>query len=71
MYVCVCNAISDRQVKQAISQGKQSVRDLRVHFGFESCCGKCTTCMRNAIKECQLTTSARACPMSEPVLAGN
>lgn len=49
MYVCVCNAVSDRQVKQALCEGKHSIRELRNHLGYKSCCGKCTGCMRSLI----------------------
>lgn len=51
MYVCVCNAVTCKRVKQALHQGKHSVRDLRLHFGFESCCGKCNRHMRSMIDE--------------------
>lgn len=51
MYVCVCNAVNCRRVKQALNDGKLSVRELRLHFGFESCCGKCTGSMRSLIEE--------------------
>lgn len=51
MYVCVCNAVNDRRVKAAIREGQCSVSALRKHFGFESCCGRCTQCMRNLIED--------------------
>ncbi len=51
MYVCICNAVNDRQLKQALDEGVVSIRALRRHFGFESCCGKCTSCMRSLINE--------------------
>ncbi|MGR9107299.1 MAG: (2Fe-2S)-binding protein [Gammaproteobacteria bacterium] len=51
MYICICNAISDRQIKIAILEGRSSVRELHAHFGFESCCGKCNRCMRILLDE--------------------
>jgi bacterioferritin-associated ferredoxin len=49
MYVCVCNAINDRQVKSALQQGKHSLSSLRQHLGFTSSCGRCTGCLRKMI----------------------
>jgi Bacterioferritin-associated ferredoxin len=52
MYVCVCNVINDRQVKQALNEGVLSVRALRQHFAYpEGCCGKCHRCLREMINE--------------------
>lgn len=52
MYVCVCNAINDRQVKQAMNEGMLSVRALRQYFAYpEKCCGKCNRCLREMINE--------------------
>ena len=51
MYICVCNAVNDRQIKKALDEGISSIRDLRAHFGFESCCGKCTCYMRDQLIE--------------------
>jgi len=53
MYVRVCNAITCKRVKQALCDGKRSVRELRVHFGFQFCCGKCNSHLRSMINEHQ------------------
>jgi len=49
MYVCVCNAVSDRTVKRALSEGKLSLRSLRDHLGYTARCGRCTGCLREMI----------------------
>jgi len=49
MYVCVCNAVSDRTVKRALSEGKHSLRSLREHLGYTARCGRCTGCLREMI----------------------
>jgi bacterioferritin-associated ferredoxin len=51
MYVCVCNAIKDSQVRQALQEGKSSISALRQHLACESRCGKCTGTMQNMLKE--------------------
>ena len=49
MYVCLCNAVNDRQVTEALGEGKCTLRELRRHLGFQSCCGRCTEFMRGMI----------------------
>ena len=51
MYVCVCHAINETRVREAVAQGRTSVRALREHFDFGECCGKCNACMRGLIDE--------------------
>lgn len=49
MYICVCNAVNDRQVKQALCEGKHSIGEVRRHLGFKKCCGRCTEHMRDMV----------------------
>lgn len=41
MYVCVCKAVTDTQIKHAISEGVSSRRELFKCLGVGSDCGKC------------------------------
>jgi bacterioferritin-associated ferredoxin len=41
MYVCVCNEVTDRQIREAVQAGATRVRDLRHQLGVASQCGKC------------------------------
>jgi bacterioferritin-associated ferredoxin len=41
MYVCVCNAITERQVRAAVDGGATSLDDLRYELGVATCCGCC------------------------------
>ena len=60
MYVCVCHAINETRVREAVAQGRTSVRALREHFDFGECCGKCNACMRELINEAQADDCACA-----------
>lgn len=51
MYVCVCNAVNDRRVLEAIRANNRTVRELRTHLGFTSWCGRCSQCMRSLIAD--------------------
>ncbi|CAM3609862.1 (2Fe-2S)-binding protein [Bordetella sputigena] len=41
MYVCVCNAITERQVRAAVDEGAATLDDLQFELGVATCCGTC------------------------------
>ncbi|MEL6869609.1 MAG: (2Fe-2S)-binding protein [Pseudomonadota bacterium] len=41
MYICICQAITDRQIRSAAAAGVDSVDQLRDTLGVASCCGSC------------------------------
>ena len=43
MYICICNAITDRQIKQAVKDSAaQSVSDMYRSMSCRPQCGRCT-----------------------------
>ena len=51
MYVCVCNAVTERQIRQAICEGAQTPRQLRQKLDAESMCGSCDDCLEDYLAE--------------------
>jgi len=41
MYICVCNAVTERQVRAAVAAGAATLSDLQFELGVASCCGCC------------------------------
>ncbi len=41
MYVCICNAVTDREIEAAVDAGARRLRDLRRGLGVAGRCGKC------------------------------
>ena len=41
MYVCLCNKVTDRQIRDAARRGCSRLNDLRSELGVASCCGSC------------------------------
>lgn len=41
MYVCICNAVTERQVRACVDAGATSLGDLQFELGVASCCGCC------------------------------
>ncbi|RYE79353.1 MAG: bacterioferritin-associated ferredoxin [Oxalobacteraceae bacterium] len=51
MIVCVCNNISDREIRQAVDLGLTSMADLYQELGVGTCCGKCVSYAREVMHE--------------------
>jgi len=51
MYVCVCNAVTDRDIGGAVAGGCSSLRELREQLGVGACCGRCTGCAREVLHD--------------------
>lgn len=41
MYVCICKAVTDRQIRSAVEDGVTSMKGLRDNLGCTGQCGKC------------------------------
>lgn len=41
MYICICNAITERQVAASVQQGSVSLQDLQADLGVATSCGCC------------------------------
>jgi len=52
MYICICNAITEREIRGAVELGCRSVDDLRRDLGVASCCGKCEPDARKVLRGC-------------------
>ena len=71
MYVCICNSITDRQVKTAIEAGAEGWKDVHAHYGCKPNCGKCQCEMVEVITEHRATQSQTSGPIfATPALAG-
>ena len=51
MYVCVCNAVTERQIMQAISEGALTPGQLRQKLDAERVCGSCDDCLEDYLAE--------------------
>jgi len=53
MYVCICQNVTDREIKQAIEQGAATIRDLKEQLGVGTNCGRCCECACDILKSHQ------------------
>lgn len=51
MFVCICNQVTDKQIRQAAEEGLCSFDSLSAELNVGTCCGKCKTCARKVLRE--------------------
>lgn len=49
MYLCICNAISDRRVRDAVAAGARDWVAVHAHAGCQPNCGQCATDINDEI----------------------
>ena len=63
MIVCVCNNISDKEIRQAADAGLTTMAALRDDLGVGTCCGKCKGCAKTILKNHLSDNADQACVM--------
>jgi bacterioferritin-associated ferredoxin len=58
MYLCLCNAISDAQVEQAVRDGALRPREIYARCGGQAQCGRCTATILGALRSLSVGTPA-------------
>lgn len=51
MYVCICNAVTDKQIRKAAREGCCSLRELSCQTGCATSCGKCARMAREILAD--------------------
>jgi bacterioferritin-associated ferredoxin len=65
MYVCVCNAVTEHHIAQAVEQGARRLRDLRASLGVAAECGRCASCAHSCLRM-TLDDSTAQCAAGDP-----
>ena len=51
MYVCVCNAVTDRAIREVVDRGACSLYDVQCQLPVGSCCGRCEDAANEVVDE--------------------
>jgi bacterioferritin-associated ferredoxin len=51
MYICVCKAVTEKQIFQAAQAGARHVKDLKKSLGVASECGRCAQCAKSCLRD--------------------
>jgi bacterioferritin-associated ferredoxin len=70
MYVCVCNAVTDKDIRGCVDRGASSLFDVQNELPVGSCCGRCQDTAQAVVNEYLDTQKtrqgARVCTGPEP-----
>lgn len=58
MYVCICNAVTDKQIRRAAASGVDNLYELRDALGVASCCGSCADEAESILREANSGSTA-------------
>lgn len=65
MYVCICNAINETAIEDAIERGATSAREVYFALGVKPKCGKCKPEIQDMINDA-MRARAEAQPSDNP-----
>lgn len=51
MYVCLCQGVTDGQIREAILEGCCSYREVRETLGVANKCGKCACLAKEVVRD--------------------
>lgn len=51
MYICICNAVTESAIRQAVQAGARSIFDLTAQTGCSTQCGCCANLARQILDE--------------------
>jgi len=53
MFVCICNKVTDRQIREACDNGAMSINCLKDRLKVATCCGRCEDCAKRVLRDAQ------------------
>lgn len=66
MYVCICKAVTDKQIRRAAAAGCDNLPDLQDSLGVALYCGSCAELAESIIQETQEKSAAGSPAMYIP-----
>ena len=71
MYICICNAVTERAIREAVRDGARSIFDLTLRTGCSTQCGTCTDVVRDILNDTLSEIGAERKPVELKVVAGS
>lgn len=51
MYICICNAVTDSDIRQAVDDGVRGIGQLKMKTGCATNCGCCEQMVREVLNK--------------------
>ena len=61
MYVCLCNPVTDGQIRGCVRQGARTLSDLQMQLGVAAQCGMCADTALSIVQEETCCAADDAC----------
>jgi bacterioferritin-associated ferredoxin len=71
MYVCICNAVTDSAIRQAVNEGARSLRDLSARTGCSTQCGRCVPVARDVMDAALAVIGSPKSPVELEIVASS
>jgi bacterioferritin-associated ferredoxin len=55
MYVCICNAVTERTIREAAASGVRTLAELSRRTGCSDCCGTCADVAQQILEDTHRT----------------
>ena len=68
MYVCLCNAVTDRDIHEAVASGARSLAELSLRTGCSDTCGTCAEQAEQILHDALGTDGSASSVIPLPVL---
>lgn len=52
LYICICNAVTERQVEECARSGVSTLEELASQLGVGAGCGRCRECAEECLQAC-------------------
>ncbi|KMT65427.1 (2Fe-2S)-binding protein [Catenovulum maritimum] len=59
MYVCLCNGVTDREIKKEVHNGCDSVAALQCKMAIANQCGRCSQHAKDIINETRIEKNSQ------------
>lgn len=54
MFVCICNKVTDSEIRDACENGASSINCLKDKLKVATCCGRCEDCAKRMLRDAQV-----------------
>ncbi len=67
MYVCICKAVTDKQIKKSVGDGVASYNELQTRLAVGTDCGKCGDEAQDVLENAILESASARQPIASAV----
>jgi len=69
MYICICNAVTDSAIRQAVADGVRSFRELSERTHCSTQCGRCVPLARQVLDQALAESGLESGPVELELVA--